>query len=740
MSGPARAFARLVVFLRFPIVLAWIVGAAWLTVNLPTLAEAQTGSLGDLVPTSSEAIEAELRSKRLFGFPVVARSVLVERRPDGLSARRQVEVAQRARALNDGDYPGLTSIEGALPITNAFGAPPFSRERSTTALTYLFFRPEIGPVGRTGLTERLIERRVEEDEGTFVGATGLIAARAAQGELIRDSLPLITLLTVVLVAGAVGVHFRTVGPPLVTLLTVGVAYLVSVRLLAYVAERVGVSVPREVEPVIVALLFGVVTDYVIFLLSRFRSRLTEGDPRREAAIGTTAELMPIILTAGLAIVGASLALSVAELGFLRAFGPGMAMAVAIGMLTALTLVPALFAILGSFVFWPRRTGGPGPGEGLDEAGARVASEPRRRLSAVSIATRRPRATALICTLLLLGGASGVIGLRSDNAPIRGLPADSEPAQAYRQATAGFAPGVVAPTVIVVEGAGIVVRRRELARLGRLIDRQPGVAEVVGPGDQPFSTPLGATLSGTGDAARFVVILSADPLGRAAVEDLSRLGEALPVLLERAGLASARVGVAGDTALVAETVSTTGGDILRVAPLALVALLVVLVVFLRALVAPLYLLAASLLALLATLGLAAYVFQGWLGHPGITYYVVFASSVLLLALGSDYNVFLVGRIWQEARRRPLAEAVRVAGARAATSITVAGLVLALSFALMALVPIRPFRELAFTMAAGLLIDAFLVRTLLVPALIVLVGERSAWPNRRMAVASKSRLPD
>ena len=108
-------------------------------------------------------------------------------------------------------------------------------------------------------------------------------------------------------------------------------------------------------------------------------------------------------------------------------------------------------------------------------------------------------------------------------------------------------------------------------------------------------------------------------------------------------------------------------------------------------------------------------------------------MLLLALGSDYNVFLVGPVWQEARRRPLEEAVRVAGARAATSITVAGLVLALSFALLALVPIRPFRELAFIMAAGLLIDAFLVRTLLVPALIVLVGERSAWPNRRFAAA-------
>ena len=465
MSGAARGFAHLVVLLRFPIVVAWIVGAAWLTLTLPTLEEAQTGSLGDLVPTSSPAVEAELRSKRLFGFPLVARSVLVERDPDGLSAGRQADVAQRALALNDGDYPGLTSIEGALPVTNALGAPPFSRERSTTALTYLFFRPDIGPVGRTGLTERLIERRVDQSAGTFVGATGLIPARAAQGELIRDTLPLITLLTVVLVAGAVGLHFRAVGPPLVTLLTVGVAYLVSVRLLAYVAERLGISVPREVEPVIVVLIFGVVTDYAIFLLSRFRSQLAEGHPRREAAITTTTELMPIIVAAGLAIVGASMALGVAELGFLRAFGPGMAVGVAVGVLAVLTLVPALLAIVGNLVFWPRGTGRGARGAGAGGSRSRGARRPPGYFSAVRVATRWPRLTVLVCALLLLGAASGVVGLRSNNAPIRGLPADSEPARAYRQATAGFAPGVVAPTVVVVEGRGITARRRELARLG-----------------------------------------------------------------------------------------------------------------------------------------------------------------------------------------------------------------------------------------------------------------------------------
>ena len=109
---------------------------------------------------------------------------------------------------------------------------------------------------------------------------------------------------------------------------------------------------------------------------------------------------------------------------------------------------------------------------------------------------------------------------------------------------------------------------------------------------------------------------------------------------------------------------------------------------------------------------------------------FAAAVLLVALGSDYNVFLAGRIWTEARQRPIREAVAVAGTRAAGPIAVAAMVLAGSFALLALVPIRPFRELAVVMALGLIIDAFLVRTLLVPALITLVGRRSGWPGRRL----------
>ncbi len=181
-----------------------------------------------------------------------------------------------------------------------------------------------------------------------------------------------------------------------------------------------------------------------------------------------------------------------------------------------------------------------------------------------------------------------------------------------------------------------------------------------------------------------------------------------------------------------------GDIGRVAPTVLLVVFVLLAIFLRALVAPLYLVLASVLALSAALGTTVYVFRLF-GQDELTYFVPFAAAVLLVPLGSDYNVFLAGRIWSEARVRPIREAVMVGGSRAATAITIAGIVLALSFGLLAIVPLRAFRELAFAMFAGLLIDAFVVRTLLVPALIALVGEKSAWPSRLRQMPAGPDLP-
>jgi putative drug exporter of the RND superfamily len=144
---------------------------------------------------------------------------------------------------------------------------------------------------------------------------------------------------------------------------------------------------------------------------------------------------------------------------------------------------------------------------------------------------------------------------------------------------------------------------------------------------------------------------------------------------------------------------------------------------------LYLVLASTLALAASIGLTTLVFQRVLEHDKLTYHVPFAVAVLLLSLGSDYNVVLVGRIWQCAEDRPLREAIATAAPRASRAIGVAGMALAFSFAALALIDLRQFREFAFAMCVGVLIDAFVVRALLIPALVSLVGERSWWPWRR-----------
>jgi RND superfamily putative drug exporter len=313
--------------------------------------------------------------------------------------------------------------------------------------------------------------------------------------------------------------------------------------------------------------------------------------------------------------------------------------------------------------------------------------------------------------------------------IRGLPESSSVRQAESAAAEGFAPGILAPTEILIEQDGLAAKREALIRLEELVAREDGVAGVVGPREEPDDVATDAVVSGSGSAARIAVILDEEPLGAAAIDRLRELDERLPALADQAGLAGARISLAGDTALAENTVSLTVDDLQRIALAALGVNLLLLVLFLRSLVAPLFLLASSVLALGATLGLTTYLFQGILGYDELTYYVPFAAAVLLVSLGSDYNVFVVGRVWEEARKRSLRDAIATAAPRASKTITVAGLALAASFALLAIVPLRAFAELGFALSVGVLLDAFVVRSLLVPALIALFGDVSWWPGTR-----------
>ncbi len=505
-------FGRVVVALRWPIALAWIAAAALATALLPSIKESQTGALGDLVPNDAAAIDAELRSAQLFGFPLLSRTIVVQRDPDGLSAAAQASTVSRAVALNRNTLPGLDRVGGAIPVLNTVSIPPFTRERGTTAITYLFFEPEVGAAERIALAERVAERARAIAPGTFTGVTGALPARETQSELISDRLPLVELCTVLLVLVAVGVHYRAPLAPLLTLLAIAVTYLITVRAVAWTGQRAGVAVPSEVQPVIVVLLFGILTDYAIFFLSRFRLRLSEGAAARAAAERAAGELVGTIVAAGLTVAAASAALIVAELGFFQTFGPGVALAVLLALAVAVTFIPALLAIVGDATFWPSRPGREIPAErGAEETPTELTGRPVRS-RALRAAGRHPALTAVACATVLLAAASGLTRIDVGQTLIRGLPRSGETHQAYIQAAQGFTPGVLSPTTVLVEAPGIVERRPALRRLQRAIDRLPGVALVVGPAQQRLDRELGAVFSRSADAVRYLVVFRADPLG------------------------------------------------------------------------------------------------------------------------------------------------------------------------------------------------------------------------------------
>lgn len=736
MRRLGRALASAFVTLRLPILIAWIAAVAWVVVSVAPLHGNPGGTLHSLLPAGSPAVRAERISTDRFEFPLLSRTIVVVRNPRGLPAARQASLVALARRLSLRRVAGFSQIAGALPLPDAIGRPPFARHPGTTMLLYLFFRPSVSAATAAALARRLVADQVGHRPGEYEGVTGEAPATVAQDQLINGRLLWVALATLLVVAVAVGARFRALPVAGLTVVAIISAYLVADRVVAELARASGATVPSQVQPVMIVLVFGVASDYAVFFISRFRALLRAGSDRRQAAVRTVREITPIVFAAGVTVAAATAALLVANPAFIRGFGPALAIAVLLAMAVAITFVPAALALGGRWLFWP--------GFEPPEQAQRTPSAVSRRLgggrfASARVAARHPLIAVVISLAVVAAAASGLRHIRVANEMVLDLPANAEAHRAYDVARAGFAPGALAPTLVVVTGAGVGSQATALGRLERELAQQPGVVKVLGPSQSPSQLGIAAPVWRTSDAARYALVLGQDPFGSQAIAQVRALQGSLPRLLRSSGLAGAHGLVGGDTAISAGIVDATIGDLELVIPLMLVAIFGVIAIYLRALVAPLYLVATSVLAAAAALGLAVYVVQDSLGYGQTAYYAVLTVAVMLIAIGSDYNVFLIGRIWQQSRRGSLDETVAAAGSRAARSIATAAVVLVLSFVLLAIVPLRPFREIAFAMAAGLLIDAFVVRAILVPALLVLVGERSAWPGHMLGAGAPA-LPD
>ena len=523
--------ARTIVWLRFAIVPAWIALAVLASSQLPSIFNAETAQLGNLLPHSSESIEVEEKAIEKFGLPLLSRTIVVAADPHGFSARQSA----RRPATSP---PSIARAEQIHPPRGSPGqcsGGPRRKAARDGARRLPLHRSE--PQRSRTRSKRLTNSRAGLKRATGapqVDVTGAVPANASETDLGNEYILWVELATVLLVVGILAFYFRSVGVPALALASVGLAYLLADRVLGWMGERFGLEIPKEAEPVVIALLFGTITDYVVFFVSDYRRRLLDGERSHLAATEATAELLPVILTAALMIAGATLTLLLSGVRFLSAFGPGNGRLGGDrrrggGHLRSRDAWRSSAARL----HWPWKPAeqDPAAGEGDPAAGA------RGRI--VGFAADHPLIVILACLLMFAAAASGLRDMALGNPLIRGLPDSSSPNRATTRRRTASARGSSARRCSCSKNRASGRGRPRSASCNRGSSRAAGVSGAIGPSDEPPQSRYGVLLSPDGDAARFILILDSDPDGSEASEALSGVEEELPGMLEASGLGRGR---------------------------------------------------------------------------------------------------------------------------------------------------------------------------------------------------------
>ena len=324
----ARSYGAVVVWLA-PLLVVLVAGAAYGAYRyLPAIASAPTTS-DALLPKHPAAFAVERDSRRLFGAPVATPYAVVQRSPNGLSARVQRASLAKALRVDQGKVPELRGVK-AVPIANSLGIVPSSREHGTTIVTFLYFpgkTPSGTAVADAGTYARYLGPKLDA-----VGVTGAEPARIEQFNLLESRIHWTEGATVLLIVLIVGIALRAVLAPILTVLSAGVAFLISQHVLGWLEANSSLTMPEELQGVAVALMLGIVTDYSVFYLTSAREALRDGVKTRDAVRHSTVINTPIVFTAGAVVSFGVASLMLGTLGFFRSFGPGMAITVATGLL------------------------------------------------------------------------------------------------------------------------------------------------------------------------------------------------------------------------------------------------------------------------------------------------------------------------------------------------------------------------------------------------------------------------
>jgi len=716
---------------KWTTILVWVIVAVVLSVSAPSVNKEVNPNAGQL-PVAAPSIQATRQIEQAFPSQNGTPALIVWYRAGGLTTpdlsliqKADIELSQHPVAgqmsvpplgnLPVGALAGLRSKDGTtfvLPVT--FTDAAASSSQLPTAMTALHQRIDAAvgghPFASSSLSGPGLHARITGPIGITVDALGLF------GHLDITLLAATSLLVLILLI----LLYRSPLLAIVPLICVGVAYSVISPILGWLAERGVIVVDSQGVSIMTVLLFGAGTDYCLFMVARYREALFTVKDRHQAIREAVRGASGAIAMSGLTVVLALFTLILAQSGAYHRFAAPFSVAVLIMALAGITFVPALLAVLGRASFFPfvPRT--------EEQWQARVAKRPRlaRRSRATGapgglsrwagkVVTRRPW-TVVIVTVIVLGALGlGSLGIKTTYNLLSTFPSTMPSRQGFTLLADHFGAGTLAPVQVLVKGA-----------------ENAGDRTAVTQSLRQLSSISGATLAkSTPTEALWTITLSSNPESNAAMNALPDIKQTVASTLRKEGAPVAdTIWIAGQTATQADTKTYNDSDTARVIPVVILIIAVLLLLYLRSIVATVYLLATVLLSYFAALG------TGWL----VIHYVLHTSAmqgaiplyafVFLVALGEDYNIFMISRIWQGTRTLPLRDAIAQGVSRTGSVITSAGLILAGTFAVLASLPLQVLVQFGLVTAIGVLLDTFVVRPFLVPSVTSLLGQAAFWPRK------------
>ncbi|GAA1731380.1 MMPL family transporter [Brachybacterium phenoliresistens] len=661
------------------------------------------------------------------GFlPASAESTRVQDRISeftGSEAIPAIIVAERSGGLTEDDLAALDALAASAPdLADGATASPVIPAEDGEAAQLVISIPGDADAGEVvALLEEEADGTLPADLDSWVsGPAGFTADLQAAFAGI-DGILLLVALAVVLVI--LVVVYRSPVLPLLVLLSSMTALCAAILVNVSLAQAGLVTINGQVQGILFILVIGAATDYSLLYIARCRDQLREDvAPARAAWLALRGVLEPILASGGTVIVGL-LCLMLSDLGSTAALGPVAAVGIVCAMLTSLTFLPAMLALVGRAAFWPRaprRGSAPVALTGADATGpwARVG-----RL--VAAAPKRVAATVVV---LLVAGCGGLTLLQADGVPQSEFVLGASQARDGQAALDRHFPGGSGTPTYVLAPAD---QRAEVAAAVAGADGVEGLA-LVSQDSPSGSLPVDASgeVAAEASAGPFADARPTEVDGQllfsVTLEDPADSLEAeqtVRALREAVGPLDAAVG--GSTAVDLDTNETSAHDRTLIIPLVLVAITIMLALLLRSLLAPLVLLATTVLSFGTALGVSAVIFR-LIDQPRSDPSVPLYAFVFLVALGIDYNIFLMTRVREEALVHGTREGTLRGLSITGGVITSAGVVLAATFAALLVIPIQFLLQLAIIVALGVLMDALVVRTFLVPALAVAIGDRIWWP--------------